>query len=690
MTIHKLVGKHTTGDVRDYVGSPGELFYDDATGLIRLADGFTEGGNALELHQFEDQFVMLTSYEADCEAATSISTDGVNWTDAFASTEYVDTGPDYESVNFYQTAIGGGHIVYLGYDNDATQNCLFWAETANQAANRSFSPASRRGDEANGMDNCLWLEDVEYINGYFIAVGYQERFEADYNGGTYVKYPYWSYSKTGEHWTYGKVDYAFCKTILLASDQLLSRNNGGLRIECVGGDSSSGMLFTLRFNNSFYPGNPGAGYGSPGYFFVTDAETGSMDAGSYSGLAVLGNYGEPFLSEDGNNGFRSVFHDDHGWIVYVNNTGYVWFNSSPDPRQGKWRRSSFSQIANSTFGDHGWCIYYAAAGRLKDGKSWFMMIGNDGRYYATADQGGSWSAGVVGPCYQQAINTVDRGTSTILHFDSGTNWAYGGYYYWNKIKITGSNIPEMNGIFYAHRTNATTFRLSHDATGDNWVDSTAWASYNSGDATCLFSYAHSAKTYLTHGAGTFIAVDDGAPYVWSTTDLTTTWDFNDYTPYDPVTGDITGNSPADFTWTSGIWKGVLAQYQWVGNWTGIGNISFGRIGTQSGLLRSQSRRISGRTNSLNLADNFSVGVINGVQGGETIGYGKIELRPGLPGGVWFIGAGYGFGPGTSIGSEKPSEPNADYSRVAITIMDGNVWSFRTDGIYYNNVKKVSV
>ena len=78
MTIHKIVGKHTTGDVTNYVGSPGELFYDDATGLIRLADGYTEGGNALELNQFEDQFVMLVSDVPDVEAATSISTDGVN------------------------------------------------------------------------------------------------------------------------------------------------------------------------------------------------------------------------------------------------------------------------------------------------------------------------------------------------------------------------------------------------------------------------------------------------------------------------------------------------------------------------------------------------------------------------------------------------------------------------------------
>lgn len=675
MTIHKIVGKHTTGDVRDYVGSAGELFYDDATGLIRLADGFTEGGNALELNQFEDQFVMLASYIGWPEAATSVSTDGVNWTDAFASTEYVDVGADYESVNFYQMAIGGGHIVYLGYDEDTGDNCLFWAETANQAANRSFSPASYQADDDNGMDTgSLWLEDVQFINNYFVAVGYQQRSETYDSGSNDVKYPFWAYSETGEHWKYGKIDYSYIRTVIDASDADTGSTSYGIRIESVGGGSNAGMMFTLRFSNQYG--------GSPGFFYLQDV-TGSMNVSTHSGIPPMLDNTAPFLSNYSRAGFRSAFHDDHGWAVWSNSTYSIWFNESANPLEGKWRSSSWNTAAEQTFGNSANCIYWVAAGRLKDGISYLMMTGPDGRYYATSDQGRSWSAGLIGEPYSQNIDDIDTGTTTILFFNDDTDWNGGlDYYTWTKVKITGSNVPEMNGIFYVYRNTNLEFRLSYDTSGSNWVDSTAWTgTYTSNSATCRFSYTADARLYLTYGEGTFIAVDAGAPYVWSTTDLTTPWDWDTMIPVDPVSGDYTGNTPTDFTWYCGNWKGVLAQFQWQGDWDGIGSISFGRIGTDSGLLRSQSRRVSGRMNSLNLADNFSVGVVNGVQGGEMIGYGKIELRPGLPGGLWMIGAGYGFGPGTAIRSEKLVD---EYSTVAIDIMNGNVWSFRTDGIYYND------
>lgn len=676
MTIHKIVGKHTTGDVRNYVGSVGELFYDDATGLIRLADGFTEGGNALKLNEFEDQFVMLTSWMSDPEAATSISTDGVNWTDAFGSTEYVDQGGDYEEVQFYQTAVGGGHIVYLGWDNDVGQNCLFWAETANQAANRSFSPASMMADENNGMDTgCLWLEDVQYINGYFVAVGYQERYETYDGDPNYVKYPFWSYSETGEHWKYGKIDYSYVRTIIDAIDADIGQHTYGIRMESVGGGGNAGMMFTMRFYNWDWAG-------SPGFFYLQDVDS-VMNVTSHSGIPPMLDNTAPFLSNYDSVGFRSVWHDDHGWMVWSNFDGLVYFNESVNPLEGKWRGTSWYNVSEREFGYGGTCIYYAAAGRLKDGNSYLIMTGTDGRYYATADQGRSWSVGLIGPAYYQGIASIDKGTTTKLYFDDNTNWAYDNYYEWTKVKITGSNIPEMNGIFYVYRYNSTEFRLSYDTTGNNWVDSTAWGPiYTVYGATCTFSYTENAMLYLTYGAGTFIAVEDGFPYVWSTTDLTTPWNWDTMNPFDPASGDITGNTPIDFTWYCGNWKGVLAQFQWQGNWAGIGNISFGRIGTQSGLLRSTSRRVSGRINSLNLADNFSVGVVNGVQGGENIGYGKIELRPGLPGGLWMIGAGYGFGPGTSIGSED--DGTGEYSQVAINTMSGDTWSFRSDGIYYND------
>ena len=683
MTIHKIVGKHTTGDVRDYVGSAGELFYDDATGLIRLADGFTEGGNALQLNQFEDQFVMLSSYVGWPEAATSISTDGVNWTDAFASTEYVDVGGDYENVNFYQMAVGGGHIVYLGWDNDiGGDSCIFWAETANQAANRSFSLASMMADGDNSMDtSCLWLEDVQFINGYFIAVGYQQRNEV-YNGGNNnVRYPFWAYSETGEHWKYGKIDYSYVRTIIDAADADIGGYTYGIRMESVGGGSGAGMMFTMRFNNYQYSG-------TPGFFYLQDV-TGSMNVSTHSGIPPMIAGTAPFLANYNSAGFRSVFHDDHGWMVWSNSNGSVFFNESANPLEGKWRQTSWDQAAQQTFGYGFTCIYWVAAGRLKDGNSYLMMTGRDGRYFATSDQGRSWSAGVIGEPYSQTIESIDKGANTNLYFDYDTDWNDGSdYYTWTKVKITGSNIPEMNGIFYVYRNNQTTFRLSYDTSGSNWVDSTEWGPiYTTYGATCRFSYTENARLYLTYGEGTFIAVDDGAPYVWSTTDLTTPWDWDTMIPVDPVSGDYTGNTPIDFTWYCGNWKGVIAQFQWQGDWDGIGSISFGRIGTDSGLLRSTSRRVSGRVNSLNLADNFSVGVVNGVQGGEMLGYGKIELRPGLPGGLWMIGAGYGFGPGTAIRSENLVD---EYSTVAIDIMNGNVWSFRTDGIYYNNVKKVSV
>ena len=440
------------------------------------------------------------------------------------------------------------------------------------------------------------------------------------------------------------------------------------------------MMFTMRFYDYQYSG-------SPGFFYLQDVDS-VMNVTSHSGIPPMLDYTAPFLSNYNSVGFRSVWHDDHGWMVWSNSTGSVYFNESVNPLEGKWRSTSWYDVSEREFGYGGTCIYWVAAGRLKDGNSYLIMTGTDGRYFATSDQGRSWSAGVIGEPYYQSIASIDKGTTTKLYFDDNTNWAYDNYYTWTKVKITGSNIPEMNGIFYAYRYDQTTFRLGYDTTGNNWVDSTAWGPiYTTYGATCTFSYTEDAMNYLTYGAGTFIAVDDGFPYVWSTTDFSTPWNWDQAVPFDPVSGDITGNTPIDFTWYCGNWKGVLAQFQWVGNWEGIGNISFGRIGTQSGLLRSTSRRVSGRINSLNLADNFSVGVVNGVQGGEMIGYGKIELRPGLPGGMWMIGAGYGFGPGTAIRSENLIN---EFATVAIDIMDGNVWSFRTDGIYYNNVKKVSV
>jgi hypothetical protein len=380
-------------------------------------------------------------------------------------------------------------------------------------------------------------------------------------------------------------------------------------------------------------------------------------------------------------------------MVWSNNDYSVWFNESANPLEGKWRRTSWSTAAEQTFGSNAYCIYYVAAGRLKDGISYLMMCGPDGRYFATADQGRSWKAGVIGEPYSQSIDDLGTGTTTIIFFNNDTDWDNGNSHHnWNKVKITGSNVPEMNGIFYAYRNTNLEFRLSYTPNSSNWVDSTAWTgTYTDGSATCTFSYTEYAKSFLTYGAGTFIAVDDGAPYVWSTTDLTTPWNWDVEIPVDPATGDYTGNTPTDSTLYSGNWKGVNAQYQWLGAWAGIGTICFGRIGTDSGLLRSNSRRISGRTNVLNLADNFSVGVVNGVQGGENIGYGRIELRPGLPGGLWMIGAGYvgggfGVGSGTSIGSEE--DLTGEYNRVAINLFN-DTWSFRPDGIYFNNVNVLS-
>ena len=678
MAIHKIVGKHTTGDVRNYVGSAGELFYDDATGLIRLADGFTEGGNALVLNEYEDQFVMLTTPAAWPEAATSISNDAVFWTPALSTAEYVDWYSDYEAVYFNQTAIGGGRIVYLGFDDNVGRNCVFWAESANQAPNRSFSPAANQADEANGFDtSCLWLEDVEYINNYFVVVGYQQRYES-YNGGTNnVKYPFWAYSTNGEHWTYGKVDYSSVRQIIDYADTNLGTHTYGIQIASVGGGGNAGMMFTLRYNSNSY-------YGTAGFYYLNDVGS-SMNPQTHSGLPGITDQYAPFLENYQNAGFRSIWHDDHGWTVWSNNYGMVHFNSNTDPRDGKWRSVSWQEVARRAFGSTSTCIYWAAAGRLKDGKSYIMMTGNDGRYFATADQGSNWLAGVIGNAHNYTVNDISTGTNTQIILGGNTNFYGGGYYDIVKIKIAGSNIPEMNGYFYGHRINNDTFRLSYNGAED-YVDSSAWASYNSGSATCYFSYGNR-MDFLTYGAGTFMAVDHTAPYVYSVTDLTTPWDFETIEPYDPVSGDITGNNPTDFTWYAGNWKAVAAQISWNGPWDGVGCISFGRIGVHSGLLRSNSRRIAGRTNVLNLADNFSVDVINGVQGGEMIGYGHIELRPGLPGGLWTIGAGYFYGPGTSIGSEALDN---EYTTVAITLINGGTWSFRSDGIYHNGVRKVEV
>ena len=677
MTIHKIVGKHTTGDVRDYVGSAGELFYDDITGLIRLADGVTAGGNALKLNEFEDQFVMMaTSGSSWPELATSISNDGVRWTQAFSTTEFVDIGGDYESVDFYQMAIGGGKIVYLGYDNNTNNNCLFWADSANQAGNRSFSPATYQGDTDNGMDTCLWIEDVEFINDYFIAVGYQERYE-QYNGDLhYVKYPYWAYSSDGEHWQYGKIDYSYIRQIIDAADADLGVHTYGIRAEGVGGGGNAGILITLRFYDYQYAG-------SPGFFYLNDAQS-SMNPQTYSGLPNFTDNYPVFLANYGNVGFRSVWHDDHGWIVWSNFNGSVYFNDNTDPRDGKWRTSNWWHVAKSAFGYNNTCIYWAAAGRLKDGYSYVMMTGQDGRYYATRDQGRTWLAGVIGGAYNQNIASIDTGVSTVLHFNSSTNWYNNQYYDIVKVKITDSNIEQMNGIFLAHRNNSEQFVL-YDLAGIA-VDSTDWGSYTAGSALCTFSYGNR-MDYLTYGAGTFIAVDYSAPFVWSVSDLTTDWNWDHYEPlFD------TGNTPNDWDWKAGNWTATIAKNQFDGPWAGIGCISFGRIGTHSGLLRSDSRRISGRTNVLNLADNFSVSVMNGVQGGENLGTGRIELRPGVPGGLWSIGAGYWLGPGTAIYSDNHSSP--EYSDVSIDVWnhnngDGATWSFRYDGIYYGGVKVVN-
>ena len=676
MTIHKIVGKHTTGDVRDYVGTAGELFYDDSTGLIRLADGFTAGGNALKLNEFEDQFVMMaTSGDSWPELATSISTDGVRWTQAFSTTEFVDSGPDYESVEFFQTAIGGGRIVYLGYDYDAGQNCLFWADAANQAGNRSFSPASFEADTANGMDSgCLWIEDVQYINNYFVAVGYQQRYENDYNGGSSVKYPYWAYSADGEHWEYGSIDYTYMRKIIDTSDNLIEAYTHGLRAETVGGGGNAGIMITLRFYNYTWTG-------SPGFFYLADVRS-QLNAQTYSGIPGLTDQTVPWLANYSNVGFRSVWHDDHGWVVWSNGNGQIHFNNSADPRAGKWRTSDWWQVARKVFGYGNTCIYNAAAGRLADGNSYFIMSGTDGRYYATRDQGRSWIGGVIGGAYAQNISGLDRGMNTVIYFDDNTDWDYGNYYNITKVKISGSNIDAMNGIFYAHRNNSTEWVLY--GLDNIAIDSTEWDGYDNYSARCTFSFGD-AMDYLVYGAGSFIAIDNDAPYVWRTTDLTADWNWEETYPV------FDGNSPNDWTWQAGNWSATIAQYHFQGPCSGIGCISFGRIGTHSGLLRSDSRRISGRTNVLNLADNFSVSVMNGVQGGENLGIGTIELRPGLPGGLWSMGTSYWQGPGTAIYSDSDGP---EYTNVSIDVWnpnngDGATWTFKYDGIYYGGEKIVS-
>ena len=633
----------------------------------------------------------------------STSIDGLSWT----PTVWNDQWTTAESWYVNTFAVGGGKIVYGTFEYQPDRQGVRWANNPFEKPTLATSDITRLGPNGETLN----ISNVRYLGGFFFAVGrYHDSVKNNFD------YPFAVYSPDADVWSKIHIDLDYIKGLVDAENGGSGGSVGGIEIADVAyGDG--GWLFGLHYVND----STNINRNPTGAFYIKDLTQTLNGTNWISGIP----------------GTYIAFFDGHGWVTWANyssgapnyNYPVFYFNSSSDPRQGNWRTVSLSDVSTSLIGRNAGCVNDVAAGVI-DGVSWVVVADGENGAYATSDQGLTWRVIQTEPQHAY-ISYVSDGNAAYIDIN-------GSYPYYNeKITITGSNIPQLNGVWYTDYDGNSPY-LYHDEALTQPLDAGAWGDKN------LYGYVTATGLYKEHtvsvnsteglvvgmaayGNGPWTTIEDDQfvddPNLITAIDsvkntITMKYPFTDYfsgtIEFRPVLARSYGDGITDIAYGDGAFVGFAwndsnrayrttdmttwshtsrARDSQNGPWdSGTPySVQFGSVTIQNTMLTHDSRTVPGFTNFVSLTDTFQVNLVNAddplvySQLSYNFGYGGIKIDPSY--GQWQMGAGFSDGPSSGIytyesGNTSYPDNNDSHNSVAIFTWN-NTFSFDDyDGYFF--------
>jgi len=647
----------------------------------------------------QDMFVRINGTQDDISAPWSgviqVSEDGLNWTPSIYNEEW--TGMDQTYV--YNLAVGGGRIVYVVWeDSDWSGQDRYSLRWAYNAFDRPKMPSTDNVQRGPNGEDVYWY-NVRYVGDRFIAVGYYyDNVRNDYY------YPIAVTSTDGDTWTNIGIDLAFIAAKIAAEHVVDGYTNSMQLADVAYGDG--GWLFGLHWgaNNSGGVGDGTPSNRNPAGFFWTKDITATLGNSQWYGTSnIPGAYITRF--------------DGHGWVAYSNYTDVngtmgaaIFFNSNADPTQGAWRTVGMTDVANSLVGTgQSPCITDIAAGEIS-GVNWIVV--GDGYYggFATSDQGVTWSVIQTRPQVAYPRHVTNGNPAAI------DQWNYNNPYTGEKITISGSNVPQLNGTWYVQYNG--TIELYYDQALTTPLDGAVWGDVNlyvTKEITGKYGEKTINMSDVTGLVVGMAAYDNSLLWTWEgdyddpnliesidsvANTVTMKYPFSGYdgdstsVEFRPVLSRTYGDGITSLAYGAGAfvgssWNNGVAAYrttnmtswtltnrgsqsQWLYSNQLLNSVAYGTVTTHGALLRSDATTVPGYTNFLSVSDTFQVQVIGGdpewinSQSTEGFGMGSLEIDP-ITGG-WHLGV--------SVGPEGFWGTNEGYY---------NEWGKGTTAIYsFNN------
>jgi hypothetical protein len=477
----------------------------------------------------------------------------------------------------------------------------------------------------------------------FVAVGYY--YDSDRDDWNY---PIAVYSEDGNTWTKIDIDLDFVNGLIENERADNSNDVNGLKAADVA-YGVDGWLITAHwgpYDGTNLSRNPA------GAWYVTDLSM-PLNSGSWT-VQIPGAWIAAF--------------DGHGWVAWANYDSSFggpafYFNSNSDPRTGSWRTVDYNQVIQSKTGRTIHCIQSVAAGEV-EGENWIVVADGVFGALATNDQGITWQV-IQTQAYTTTIytvsDTVPVGITSYENRHPNTG---------EKVTISGSAVPELNGAFYARYYNGPAgygiyLYSSWDGTNfSNPVDGSSWGGVTVshvktvtgrygqytvavdntdnlvvGMAAEGYSYLSSwenAEVEEKFAPNTIQSIDvDNSTvtmlYPWHGPD-----NYSDSITFAPKIYRSEGDGIHSLAYGDGAfvgfgWNSSTSSYKttdmmtwkqanraqealgWNQPWNlnDYSPILYGTVTTHGALLRSDSSVIQGYTNYLSLSDTFQVNVVNG-------------------------------------------------------------------------------
>jgi hypothetical protein len=393
----------------------GEPGFETDTGLFKIGDGVTAwmdltyaGGNSTG--GTSEQWVGLLGIQSGgiWPGMTSISQDGDNWTAPTPVVHWYGAGVGSSTGCYlYNLAVGGGKVVYLVEFEDGEYSGYSGIASATTAFDSPLvSIQDCTYSTPDGDRYPVYWENIQYVNGYFVATGSYDTFNSFPN--EYL--PCFIYSQDGVNWTWGNVDQTFISS-LISNNSGNDSDLGGMTLEGV---SYNGVGYVLGL--SWYTYGPTGTPNNAGAYYIT-------------GLDQACNSSSWFQAGGAQYSYGNIQWTGNAWVATDFQTN-IFTNVSKNPTQGTWTTISINDAAMAAFGDDNSYIeyeVYPSAGVL-NGVDWWIYALEDGRILATNDGGVTWEGFTFLPAYDQ-ITEITQASPAVISVNSGLQS--------NQVKITG-------------------------------------------------------------------------------------------------------------------------------------------------------------------------------------------------------------------------------------------------------------